>query len=144
MCWYCSSSKALAALQSYHIDRCPSPSLGRSSPESEQPEGVFGQPHIPSQRPGSGSVPGWWTSSGLWYKSWPASPCAVSGSWDCNCLNVGKAHGSVTPRQRNHRSCILVVKCTTDLLCRQVWPRLLAPEWCASPPCWKGCVHAAL
>lgn len=75
---------------SYHIDRCPAPSRGHSSPGWKPCAGASGRPRTPGQPLWSGSAPGWWTSSGPWCKSSPASPCVVGGSWGCSSLRVSK------------------------------------------------------
>lgn len=75
---------------SYHIDRCPSPSRGHNSPGWQACAGASGRPRTPGQPLWSGSAPGWWTSSGPWCKSSPASPCVVGGSWGCSSLRVSK------------------------------------------------------
>lgn len=126
---------------SYHIYCRPAPSPVHSSPEWEQPGGVFGRPRILTRRRGSENAPDWWTSSEPWCRFSPASPCAVWGSSDYSFLSeppekIQLAIPQWTQTARHNRKCDRVA---TDLWCLQVWPQPPAPPWCASPLCWRGC-----
>lgn len=144
---------------SYHIDRCPAPSRGHSSPGWEPCAGASGRPRTPGQPLWSGSAPGWWTSSGPWCKSSPASPCVVGGSWGCSSLRVSKRITLLFSFFHIQAACEVNAKhlspvtrfaleseeiYISDQSCPRVWPRLPAPTWCASPLCWTGCERVAL